>query len=1172
MNSSIKDIKQNGETYIKIKYSMKSLCSKVALLLLSASFPAFAQLGNVWHIPAQTRSSGVYSAGMRDPLNPLTSASVTFYQGVYKATSNGHNQTGGTFYYRFNGDAWQNIALGWHANETAGASGFVQIWKSTITMPTTAGTTVDYYFAPTFSAPVTSPTYIYNSGGTATTDTQATAAASPFSFTVTIPVAAASFTITTSTTGTLNADYTTSKLYVDELAGDSVPITISFAPGVQADEVELWTNLNNRDRAGLDADVDGIHDGILPPAAPNSKPDGYTSGPYPSNGYFQAVPLTGSGGTYTTTLTATKTGAYRLTGRYKIFGQTTWTWFSGRDHCITVAPKLARNMSVYEINVFNINATGPSFAQRSTLESLSNTSNGRVNLDSLRNMGINTLWFQPIHPNGIEGREVFNGAAYDPGSPYAVKNFFEVNELMTTAYNGSSSTTANRTASMQAFASFVTEADSKGMHVMLDAPFNHTAWDCEVSSQGLSLFFEAGLTTTGWNATDKIKDREVRFYSSNGGAGTAYSVPANSASDIATAPDRNDFGKWADVKDVFFGRYTTLVTGFPTADSSRATTALENDQMTWDDLKGAAGSNGAVTRAVWKYFARYVPYWLEKTGLPAGSSKADQAYKGIDGLRADFGQGMPPQFWEYVINVARSHKWSFVFMTESLDGGAVTYRSNRHFDILNENIVNPWGGNAERGTVRPSITTSAHQAIFDDRRNSYGQGLVLLNNTSHDEEGYHDPWQAFIRYAVGSTMDGAPMIMYGQEIGTAFNLSFSAYENNFGKNIPHFKAWNSMQPQWTAWAANSLGSKNLIPAYAGAGKARESSPALRSSSRWFLNPVGLNNPDQNIFAVAKYEEANASPATKDVVFGFVNLDRTTARQNTFGIPSGLGTLLGIKANRTYNVRNIAAYLGPNGEYATRRDSLLWEAAGRTGASILADGIFIGMKSVPSTDDAWGTAPFEAQYLKLYDVTAPPAVGSAPSVTPPYTVPNSTTKFTANGTATISWATVADSEGLVPTYRVSVKNALGDEVSTQDVSSNSASLTGLAPGDSYTFTVTALNPNDPSKASTPSSPSTSVRSLSTTGDDDGDGQTNADELIAGTDPLNANSRFAIETIVATPTGTTLTWTRVVGRTYTVEARDDLSSGVWVPIASGLTNGTYTDSVISPSRKFYRLKVQ
>ena len=121
---------------------------------------------------------------------------------------------------------------------------------------------VEYYFATTFNNR-TSPTYIYNSGGTATTAIQSTAQASPFSFTLTTPVAAASFTVTTSTTGTLNADYTTSKLYVDELAGDAVPITISFAPGVQADEVELWTNLNNRDRAGLDADGDGIQYGIL---------------------------------------------------------------------------------------------------------------------------------------------------------------------------------------------------------------------------------------------------------------------------------------------------------------------------------------------------------------------------------------------------------------------------------------------------------------------------------------------------------------------------------------------------------------------------------------------------------------------------------------------------------------------------------------------------------------------------------------------------------------------------------------------------------------------------------------------------------------------------------------------------------------------------------------------
>jgi hypothetical protein len=1145
MNSSTKDIKQNGETYIKIRHSMKSLCLKVALLLVSASFPAFAQLGNVWHVPTETRPTSVYPSTMRDPLNPGFNSTVTIYQGLNKAE--GDNQTGGTLYYRLGNGSWQNAALGWHANET-GTS--VQIWKSSVSMPATAGLTVQYYFATTFGNR-TSPTYIYNNAGSTTTASQSVAENSPFSFSLP-PLA-----ISTETTGTLSADYTTSKLYVDEVAGDAVPITISFAPGVQADEVELWTNLNNRDRAGLDADGDEIHDGILPPAAPETKPVGYTSGPYPSNGYFQAIPLSGTGGTYTVTLNATKTGAYRLTGRYKIAGQNTWTWFSGRDHCITVAPKLARSMNVYEINVFNVNATGPSFAQRSTLESLSNASNGRVNLASLRNMGINTLWFQPIHPNGIEGREVFNGAAYDPGSPYAVKNFFEVNELMTTAYSGSSSTTANRTASMQAFSSFVTDADARGMNVMLDAPFNHTAWDCEVSSQGLSLFSEAGLTTTGWNATDKIKDREFRFYSSNGGAGTAYSAPATSASDIATAPDRNDFGKWADVKDVFFGRYTTLVTGFPTDVSSRATTALENDQMTWDDLKGAAGSNGAVTRAVWKYFARYVPYWLEKTGLPAGSSKADQAYKGIDGLRADFGQGMPPQFWEYVINVARTHKWSFVFMTESLDGGAVTYRSNRHFDILNENIVYPWGGNAGNGSVRSAITTTAHRTIFEDRRNSYGQGLVLLNNTSHDEEGYHDPWQAFIRYAVGSTMDGAPMIMYGQEIGSAFNLSFSAYENNFGKNIPHFKAWNSMQPQWTAWTANSVGVKNLIPAYAGAGKAREFSPALRSSSRWFLNPNGTTTADPKIFAVAKYEEANASPATKDVVFGFVNLDRTTARQNTFAIPSGLGTILGIKSGRTYNVRNIAAYLGPNNEYADRRDKFLWGNNGLSGATILSGGIYVSLPAIPATDPAWESAPFEAQYLKLYDVTPPPAVSGSP-IFSSITVEGTTT-------TTVSWNAVADSEGLTPVYRVTASNG-----STVETTLTSVSFSGLNPG-TY-FTVTALNPNDLSKASSPS-----FRALSSTGDEDGDGMSNGDEQIAGTNARDPSSRFQINTIVATPNETILTWTAVSGRKYTVKACEDLSSGDWLTIdvmndANGLAERRYTHSIITPSRRFYRLIVE
>jgi hypothetical protein len=573
----------------------------------------------------------------------------------------------------------------------------------------------------------------------------------------------------------------------------------------------------------------------------------------------------------------------------------------------------------------------------------------------------------------------------------------------------------------------------------------------------------------------------------------------------------------------------------------------------------------ATTRGVWRYFGEVLPHWIIQSGHRGyNSTSSDGAARdaldavGIDGLRKDFGQGLPPQAMEYIINRTHELKWNFVFMTESLDGEQVTYRSSRHFAVLNENIVFP---------LQAATTTSAYRSIMDGRRNSYGQSLVLLNNTSHDELPYSDPWQALIRYTTVSTTDGAPMLMYGQEIGAGQRAQNSApqggfdwYEENFGKFIPNFKKWNSMQPQWSAFDSNAFGVQFLRPAYAAVGLARASSPALRSSNRWFLNPRTSNDPDPDIFAVAKYTSGNTPLARQEVVLAFTSLDRNSAQDNTFGLPSALADILGLQTGRLYNAKNIAAYAGRANEQSNRRAQWLW-GTGFTRPQIEANGINVSLNPVPIADATWTTAPFEAQYLKLYDVTPPPALAEAPTTS---------SSITADGRTTVTWNGVTDPEGLIPTYRVTATT--GSETSTIETTSTSAPFTGLAPGKTYTFTVTALNPNDPSKTSPISSPSPSVRSLSSTGDDDGDAQTNADELIAGTDPLNANSRFAIETILANPTGTTLTWTRVVGRTYTVEARDDLSSGVWVPIATGLTNGSYTDSVISPYRKFYRLKVQ
>jgi len=236
---------------------------------------------------------------------------------------------------------------------------------------------------------------------------------------------------------------------------------------------------------------------------------------------------------------------------------------------------------------------------------------------------------------------------------------------------------------------------------------------------------------------------------------------------------------------------------------------------------------------------------------------------GIDALRADFGQGLPPQCWEYIINKTRTRKWNFVFMAESLDGGAVTYRSARHFDILNENIVFP---------LHAALVTNDFRTIYEARRNAYGQALVLLNTSSHDEDHYQDPFHALLRYAANSTIDGVPLIFPGQELGLSGAVvppgdtqsgitpfGYERYETNFGKPIPHFKKYNSLMPLWLKTQVGdpsyNYGLAQLSAVYAGIGQARRFSAALRSSNRYFLN-LNDNTQHAQIFSVAKFEVKN----------------------------------------------------------------------------------------------------------------------------------------------------------------------------------------------------------------------------------------------------------------------------------------------------------------------------
>jgi len=791
----------------------------------------------------------------------------------------------------------------------------------------------------------------------------------------------------------LDADYGMTHIFVNEVSNDVVPLTILFSPNASnVVEADAFSNLNRRDYATKDANGDGIEDGIVPP-------DGNTIPTGDINNYYEAYAMspTSTPGQYSLTLYAQKTGVYRLTARWKTSASTNWNWYSTnapyltgnrRDFSIVVSPKKAQGAVIYELAVNNIDASGAASngSQRSTFSDLTNGAS-RFNLNYVTNLGVNWLWLEPIHPRGIAG---------SINSPYCVKNFFQVNQTMSNANT--------RAAALTEFTNFVAAADAAGVNVMLDEPFNHTAHDVELDKEGVTDFGGAG-NPGNWQPADLISNRVPQFFS----AANDWCSRASGSDDIALAPDI-DIAKWTDVNDVFYGDYAALVCENPQDDNN------EFSADDWFDYGANTGNFDYTTQNVWRYFSDSILYWLNQTGC-TNDTPASRTSVGIDGIRADFADGLPPQCWEYIINKVRSQKWDFVFLAESLSWpppSPTTYRSGRDFDVLCDSVYSAF-----------QTTTSAngYQNIFNSERNSYGQCPMLWNAASHDSGFYYtDPYQALVRFMISGTIDGMPHLFYGQELGTTESFGFSVYSGD----VPGLYTFNSLQPAYAA-TINNLRIDQLYPLYASVGTARQSSPALQNANRVFLSPTA-SQPD--IFAVAKFITTNGAPNFNEVIFGFVNLAYTNSEQGYFNVNiSQKGTnLFGIDPARMYNVKNVAAYLGAD---PNRRSYWLWGPNGIAGSDLLNGGLFVSLNPVPANNVGWTNAPFEAQYLKLYDVT-PSATLAAPTSTSSYVIGNN---------ATFTWLPLNDPIGGVSGYQVIVGTSPG----------SSNVFNAIVPGTSLTVT-------------------------------------------------------------------------------------------------------------------------
>ena len=108
-----------------------------------------------------------------------------------------------------------------------------------------------------------------------------------------------------------------------------------------------------------------------------------------------------------------------------------------------VHPEWSKNAVIYEVNVRQYTDSG-------TFKAF------EKHLPRLKEMGIDILWFMPIHPIGVPNRKG------ELGSYYSVADYLAVNPEFGTIGD---------------FKRIIDKAHDQGMHVILDWVPNHTSWD-----------------------------------------------------------------------------------------------------------------------------------------------------------------------------------------------------------------------------------------------------------------------------------------------------------------------------------------------------------------------------------------------------------------------------------------------------------------------------------------------------------------------------------------------------------------------------------------------------------------------------------------------------------------------------------------------------------------------
>ncbi len=121
-----------------------------------------------------------------------------------------------------------------------------------------------------------------------------------------------------------------------------------------------------------------------------------------------------------------------------------------------IHPEWSKDIVLYEINLRQ-------FTEEGTITALVE------HLPRLKELGVDVLWFMPVHPIGLKNRKG------ELGSYYSVRDYMDVNPEFGT---------------LDDFEAMVNSAHDMGFYVMLDWVPNHTAWDNPLAAEHPEFFMK----------------------------------------------------------------------------------------------------------------------------------------------------------------------------------------------------------------------------------------------------------------------------------------------------------------------------------------------------------------------------------------------------------------------------------------------------------------------------------------------------------------------------------------------------------------------------------------------------------------------------------------------------------------------------------------------------------